>query len=419
MRTITLNEGSRRTLVAFALLLPWVPSCTASVEQPSGKALSPAGSGGNVSAGTGSSGAAPGQSGNTSYGGMPVVIPVAGSSSSGASGAGEICQAESREGRRVPIDMYFLVDSSGSMAERVSGGTKWDVVSSALVSFLTDPRNADTGVGIGYFPNGVQLTCSAGQPDCSCIPIINLCFPNVGGSCSVADYATPAVPLALPPVPNAVVIDIGLRQISGGTPTRPAVEAALVYLDQWSDQHPDRKTLLVLATDGDPTGCDPNTPEDVAALAAAALAGPHAIQTFVIGVGQSLTSLNAIAQAGGSEQAFLVDTGGDVAAAFADALDAIRGVAASCEFLIPTEGTGGAAIDPSKVNVRYSTAGSGAILLPQVDQSDPGNCGDRGGWYYDDPRNPKTIKLCDVTCGAVAGGSIQVEFGCDTVVDPR
>jgi hypothetical protein len=349
---------------------------------------------------------------------MPVIVPVAGNSSAGMTGAGEVCQAVTREGQRVPIDMYFLVDSSGSMAEDVLGGSKWTVVSSALVSFLTDPRNADVGVGIGYFPNAVQTTCTVGQPDCLCIPIINLCFPNFGGSCIVADYATPAVPLALPPAPTAVVADIQLRQLSGGTPTRPAVEGALQYLEQWAAQHPDRKALLVLATDGDPTGCDPNMPDDVATLAAAALAGPQAIQTFVIGVGQSLTSLNAIALAGGSGQAFLVDTGGDVAKAFADALDAIRGVAAPCDFLIPTEGTGGEAVNPSKVNVRYSAANSSSILLPQVNNSDPANCGPSGGWYYDNPSNPKTIKLCAATCEALTGGSIQVEFGCDTIVDP-
>ena len=37
------------------------------------------------------------------------------------SGATATCHAQVREGQRVPIDMYLLVDSSGSMAERVGG----------------------------------------------------------------------------------------------------------------------------------------------------------------------------------------------------------------------------------------------------------------------------------------------------------
>jgi hypothetical protein len=422
MQTRAITAGSTRALVAVGLL-HWLLSCSARI-QDDPVPLPPAPTGGAATGGTGigvggaTGNGATGGSGTIPLGGMSS-IPVGGTSSGSASGTGGVCQAEAREGRRIPTDMYLLVDSSGSMAEDVLGGTKWDVVSGALVSFLSDPRNADMGVGIGYFPNAVQ-TCTAGQPDCLCIPIINLCFPLTGGSCVISDYSTPSVPLSLPPAPLTVVADIGTRQLSGGTPTRPAVEGALQYLSQWATQHPERKVLLVLATDGDPTGCLPNTPDDVAAVAAAALAGPHAIQTYVIGVGQSLTSLNAVAMAGGTGQAFLVDTGGDVAASFAEALEKIRGVAASCDFMIPSQGENGGSIDPTMVNVRYSTDGSTQMLLPQVAGSDPANCGPQGGWYYDVPGNPKTIKLCDATCQTLTGGSIQVEFGCTTVVEqPR
>lgn len=357
----------------------------------------------------------------SNQGGSPgIVVGVGGSSSmAGQTGVGEVCKADTHEGKRVPVDMYFLVDSSGSMAERVQGGSKWEVVSKALTSFLNDPRNTDTGVGIGYFPSAAQGTCTAGQAGCLCIPIINICFSNVGGSCTVGDYATPAVPLVLPPSVTAVIADIAGHQLSGGTPTRPAVEGALQYLNQWAASHPDRKPVLVLASDGDPTGCDRNTPQDIADLAASALAGPHKIQTFVIGVGSSLVSLNLVAQAGGTGQAFLVDTGGDVAKSFSDALEQIRGVATSCDFAIPAEGTSGMAVNPNKVNVRYTANGSGTpTLVTQTFMSDPNNCGSMGGWYYDNPTAPTLIKLCDATCQSLSGGSIQVEFGCDTIVQP-
>jgi hypothetical protein len=334
-------------------------------------------------------------------------------------GAGEVCQAESREGQRIPVDMYFLVDSSGSMEERVTGGSKWELVSAALVSFLNDPRNEDTGVGIGYFPDAPQAACTVGQAGCLCIPIINICFQNAGGSCLVADYATPAVALALPPPLSAVVADITAHVVSGGTPTRPAVEGALQYLDGWAAQHPDRKSVLVLASDGEPTGCDTNTPQDVATVAASALAGPHAIKTFVIGVGRSLQSLNLIAEAGGTGEAFLVDTGGDVAKEFSDALDQIRGVASACDFSIPTSAGAGMTVNPAKVNVSYTPTGaSEATLVAQTFEGDPSNCTAEGGWYYDNPSAPTMIKLCEATCASLSGGSIQVEFGCDTIVQP-
>ena len=347
-------------------------------------------------------------------------LTVGGSSTPGQAGSGAVCNAQVRDGQRVPIDMYFLVDSSGSMGEPVSGGSKWGVVSAALVAFLNDPRNAGTGVGIGYFPSvAPSNTCAPGQAGCFCIPIINLCFSTEGGSCASSDYAKPAVPLALPPPLSAVVSDIGLHDIGGGTPTTPALDGALQYLSQWAGQHPERKPLLVLATDGEPSGCDPNTPQDVADVAAAALAGPHAIRTFVIGVGRSLVSLDLVAQAGGTDHAFLVDTGGDVAKELADTLDQIRGAASSCDFRIPDTGAAGGTVDPTKVNVSYTASGSSSpTRVPQTFMGDPSNCDSTGGWYYDNPAAPTTIKLCDATCRSLSGGAIQVEFGCDTVVRP-
>jgi Mg-chelatase subunit ChlD len=380
-----------------------------------GSAAAPGHVAGGSNSGVGGSSSAPHSGGSTGI----IIGGTSTTGQSGQAGGGEVCDAETHEGKRVPVDMYFLVDSSGSMGERVQGGSKWEVVSKALIAFLNDPRNGGTGVGIGYFPNGAQGACTAGQAGCLCIPIINICIANVGGSCTVADYATPAVPLLLPPPVAAVIADISGHQLSGGTPTRPAVEGALQYVSQWATQHPDRKTVLVLATDGDPTGCDRNTPQEIADLAASALSGPHAIQTFVIGVGSSLVSLNLVAQAGGTGQAFLVDTGGDVAKAFSDALEQIRGVAASCDFGIPAQNAAGMSVNPGKVNVRYTAAGmTASTLVSQTFMSDPKNCGSAGGWYYDNPSAPTLIKLCDSTCQSLSGGSIQVEFGCDTIVQP-
>jgi hypothetical protein len=404
--------------LALLALGSWALACSAaSGENGQGSPLAPAlgGADGNGGATGAQSGAGSGVAG--------LMIDLGGSSSAQPPEAPEACTVESHEGQRVPVDMYFLVDSSGSMAEEVNGGSKWDVVSSALVGFLSDPRNAETGVGIGYFPNTPQGKCTKGQAGCICIPFIDIfidiCFSNVGGSCTVQDYATPAAPLLLPPDPQPVIDDINDHEISGGTPTRPAVEGALQYLNQWADAHPERKPVLVLATDGDPSGCDSNTPQDVANSAAAGFTGPHAIRTFVIGVGSSLVSLNLVAEAGGTGQAFLVDTGADVTKLFSDALEQIRGAAASCDFAIPAANAAGMSVDPGQVNVRYTPTGaSAATLVPQTFMSDASNCGSEGGWYYDDPSAPTAIKLCDSTCQLLSGGSVQVEFGCDTIVQP-
>jgi Mg-chelatase subunit ChlD len=334
--------------------------------------------------------------------------------SDGGLSAEAACTGEVQESERLPLDIYFLVDTSGSMAEQVQGGSKWQVLSAALVAFLQDPANADIGAGIGYFPLSAPTTCTAGQDGCLCIPFINLCFSLAGGSCNVPEYAMPAVALSLPPNHAAVVTDIARHGPGGGTPTRPALEGAAQYASSWA-QASGRKTVLVLATDGDPTGCMTNSPQDVANVAAAALAGPSRLQTFVVGVGRSLTSLDLIAQNGGTGQAILIDTGGDLGQAIADALKQIRGRALSCDFVIPARASQGA-VDPRQVNVRYQAAGATtSMIVPMTFQGDPANCSLTGGWYYDDPTAPTTIKLCDATCQSIMGGRIDVEFGCKTV----
>jgi hypothetical protein len=324
------------------------------------------------------------------------------------------CSGEVHEGQRLPLDMYFIVDVSGSMGEQVQGGTKWKVVSDSLTTFLKDPGNADIGVGIGYFAVSPPA-CMPGDAGCFCIPFINICFSNSGGSCEVADYAKASIPLSLPPDHGAVVTDIGKHGPGGGTPTRPALEGALQYVTSWTQTNAARKAVVVLATDGEPSGCTSNSPQDVAKVAADALAGAAHIQTFVIGVGKSLTNLNLVAAAGGTTAAFLVDTGGTVSQAFTDALNQIRGQAVSCDFAIPAPTTQGV-VDPHLVNVYYTPKGAmDRVPVLMTRGGDPANCGPSGGWYYDDPAAPKTIKLCGTTCESLTGGRVEVEFGCKTI----
>ena len=47
-------------------------------------------------------------------------------------------------------------------------------------------------------------------------------------------------------------------------------------------------------------------------------------------------------------------------------------------------------------------------------------CGAGGGWYYDDPKDPAIITLCDATCTAVQtdeGAKIQIVLGCASQVN--
>jgi hypothetical protein len=345
---------------------------------------------------------------------------------------GKRCSVDVHQGERLPLDIYFLVDTSGSMNEKIQGGTKWSVVSGALVGFLNDPANSDIATGIAYFPKvlpGVPPFCTI-DADCMaygpCVDGIvsadgmTHLFGNCqkADACQVSEYSMPAVPLALPPNHGAVVTDIGRQNPGGGTPTQPALQGASAIAQQWAKQNPGRTTIIVLATDGDPTGCTTNTVQDVANVAAMTLAGSPSIKTYVIGVGNSLTSLNSIAQSGGSGQAFVLDTTGDVAKAFTAALNMIRGQAVPCDFKVPTETSSGK-VDPTLVNVRFTPANGAPQVIPQTFDGTSGTCGPMGGWYYDNNAAPTLLKMCDVSCKALGlGGRVEVELGCQTEKAP-
>jgi hypothetical protein len=159
-----------------------------------------------------------------------------------------------------------------------------------------------------------------------------------------------------------------------------------------------------------------NTPQDVASIASAALSGPQGIRTFVIGVGDSLQALNLVAQAGGTGDAFLVDTGGDVTSQFAAALDQIRGRAVPCSFAIDDS----AMVDPQQVNLTYTADGANAAqTILRTNDGTSATCGPEGGWYYDNPSAPGSVSVCEATCGViVSGGTVDFQLGCETRISP-
>jgi hypothetical protein len=204
----------------------------------------------------------------------------------------------------------------------------------------------------------------------------------------------------------------------GGTPTYPALQGAYAYVKTWAAAHPNEKTILVLATDGDPTGCANNTVQSISTdLVGPALAGNPSIMTFVIGVGSSLTSLNQIAATGGTGQAFIVDTAGaDPGGQFLQAMQKIEtSVLIGCQYAVPTPAPP-ATFDKDKVNVQYTPSGSTAISLGRV--SDVNACtSSAGGWYYDNPAAPQQIILCSSSCTTINAGTsntVEIVLGCAT-----
>jgi hypothetical protein len=132
-------------------------------------------------------------------------------------------------------------------------------------------------------------------------------------------------------------------------------------------------------------------------------------------VGGDLTSLNAVAQKGGTGSAFLVDLSTKAVAHFTAALNALRLSAVACTYRIPTPQKG--AIDFQKVNVDYTPSGGSTVTLPYA--GSPSSCDANGGWTYDDPAHPTEIILCDGSCSALKKdpfGEIEILLGCATVL---
>jgi hypothetical protein len=348
-------------------------------------------------------------------------------------GVGGGCAGINKTAEKVPLDMYIMLDQSGSMSDPPSmgGGTKWDAVEGAINAFVNQPEAAGIGVGIQYFPLSTGANCNVLQctSDAQCGPGCGPCdmpIPNFGvctgfggaDSCNVMDYATPDVEIGLlPGNANAIISSMANHGPTGGTPTSAALEGAISHAQVWAGNNPGHAVIVVLATDGDPTSCNSDLAyiNNVAAMGAA---GTPPILTFVIGVGGSVGALNGFAAAGGTGSAFMIDQDPNVQQAFLDALNEIQGIALPCSFLIPEPDMG--EINYDQVNVQYTPGGGGTpTTIPKV--ASEADCPPSGNaWYYDDNAAPTQIVLCPSTCEAISqdpDGQIEIVLGCDTVVE--
>src|SRR6478736_2048536 len=241
-------------------------------------------------------------------------------------------------------------------------------------------------------------------------------------SCDVAQYEAPVVAISsLPNAAAALIASIDGKQPSGDTPTGPALSGALQQAKAWATAHRDHRVVTVLVTDGLPTECSPSTPDALAALAKASATSSPSINTFVIGVfgADDVTTtapetVNQIAQQGGTEHAFIVDTKGDVTAQVQTALQAIRDTDRDCHFQLPIAPAGGA-VDLGKVNVTVGMPTQSQVVRYV---SDFGACDTvTGGWYYElSSGTPSQIVVCPATCGAVknGGAAVKIAVGCAT-----
>jgi hypothetical protein len=372
-------------------------------------------SGGSAASGNGTS---------SGVGGNGLILGNGGSAANGTgNGTGEggdgtfdpdaACATSSADGEPIPVDLYFMVDITGSMDCPVpdvagqaacevqpkppfSKTTRWTVESAALSAFVSDPTNAGLGMGINFCPSTNQNTI-----------------------CNAATYVKPAAEIAaLPGAAAALNMVIGAQTPGGNTPTEPSLNGALQHAAAWAKMNPTHRVAVVYSTDGYPEGCDAtNTIAAAAADAAAAFKATPSIPTYVLGVGPNLADLNSIAMSGGTTKAFLIDTSQDAATQLSAALASIRTTAVvGCTYTIPPP-PAGQTLDPSKVNVTYTNPKG--VVTNVLQDAPTTSCTDPNamGWEYS--TDGTQINLCGGLCTSIKadpGGSLKVLFGCATQV---
>lgn len=326
------------------------------------------------------------------------------------------CVGAAYEGESVSLDILVMFDLSCSMSCTVDqsgccsilGGSAPDMwriqpVRSAMRAFLKDPLSAGIGVGLTFFGNH---------------PLTSFLDPVV---CSVDNYSRAKVAIApLPDNADALISALDAGTPEGGTPTHLAIDGACIQASNWKTSNPGRKIVILLVTDGIPELSCGATIQQAVGSATNCFDNGRGTETYVLGIssnnyglGSSLSQLNQIAVAGGTQQAYLTDTA-NVAESVLAALNAIRADATiHCDLTIPKPPSG-QAIAADKINLGICSPGAQPMVTPYVPSG--AECGDSPGWYYDRPTSPAMIRLCSATCQAVmeTGSTLFFSVGCKT-----
>ena len=387
-------ESAPVVLAAIMLL-----SCSSQTEH--GASASSGGHGGDGD-GTGASGGLVLGAGGAASGGTPSLFIDAGPRGSEVDAGAACTRTASAETALAPVHLAFAFDVSGSMGKLdkpyYDPKLKWEPVVAAAKAFFTDPLSANLFASLVFFPidGGDSKRCSA------------------------ANYVDPVVPMtALPSDAFGKAIDAvtpkSMSDWLGGTPTLAVIEGTDQFIEPLAKDDPGSKYAIVLVTDGYPEGCSSND-NKIATVVARIQSIAKTLPTYVIGISNpppgpdTVTNLDSFAVAGGTDHAFLIQTGDPTATvqAFRDAVSSIRKAQLSCDFEIPPP-PAGQMFDPARANVTY-TSGSDEHALDYDD-----SCKSDSAWRFDDAAAPKRMVLCDATCTAVRAdpkAAIRVDFGC-------
>jgi len=341
------------------------------------------------------------------------------------------CDEVAFQGKSLPPDLLVVVKGSQSAGE----GQISDL-DLALQGFVESPSNAGVGFALSSFPRisnetkpsdcgactGAGQTCGGciGDPHCQegednpdCVPQTCTCTEL---ACNASDYQSwySAGPFSsdFMTLPTSGVWAYAYAP-NVDTAIAPAMSGAVQALTGWALNHHDQNAGIVLVSGSEAAGgpCPASSTSEVATAAADAASSAAAIRTYVITLG-SVPALDAVAVSGGSVAAQNTSAP-ELGAALSTVVQQMRG----CAYEIPMPSSG--AIDPEKLNVRVQGAAEEDKLAQVPSAADC--AAHQGGWYYDDPSDPRKILLCHESCAELgqAGKGVDVLLGCPTVEVPK
>jgi hypothetical protein len=331
----------------------------------------------------------------------------------------DACAATTQGSHITPVYLIFIYDKSGSMGDDTNTEAegyprwqnmdlRWNPAKEAMTTFFQNPGGPEIYASLKFFP-------ASGDYD---------------ATCSVAKYQRPDVQLTPLSAPDPLISALERTTPSGGTPTLPALMGSIDYATKLMTDTPGSKAIIIMVTDGEPVVVDStgaertdncpegndNTIDNIATVAQAAYNRPEdqRIPTYVIGIGEALDNLGAIASAGGTNL-ILIDgsSNEDTKARLLEALQGIQVESIKCDMSVPVPEKG-SVLDFAKVNVNFVHSEAMGSTIEQLYRND--DC-TGAGWRYDNPSDPTKIMLCQTTCDSVqqdVKGHLEVELGCDT-----
>lgn len=321
-------------------------------------------------------------------------------------GGDEACASASASTELKRVHLAFAFDVSGSMGKGDEPwhdkALKWDPVVLATRTFFEDASSDGLSASLTFFPED----------------------GDDGERCVQDAYEEPDVAMmALPSTAFGEAIDAIEPQSEddwrGGTPTVFVMRGTASFVEHYRQDNEGRYAI-VLVTDGYPQGCDDEDDTIEAVVSVIEDARADDVATYVIGVANppiddapdTVSDLHALAEAGGTEQAYLIDTGDPeaTASAFTQAIAAIRETAITCSLAIP-DPPEGKSFDKERIAVHFTIDGG-----EQQSVAYDASCANGAGWHYDDPAAPSEIVLCERTCEVVQGdtrAAFEVELACE------